>query len=95
MIVQIEKMLFVTPDEGCEHCDGTGAVLTEPEVNYAEECGCITRQLDEYENAFSHYEVIDAKHPLYAALKQLKTAHDEIEQREHNRVVSFLYKTTN
>lgn len=94
MIVQIEKMLFVTPDEGCEHCDGTGAVWIDQEVNAAKECLCITRQLDEYENAFSHYEIIDAKHKMYSALKQLKTAHDEIEQREHNRAVSFLYKTT-
>lgn len=80
MIVQIEKTLFVTPDEGCEVCDGTGAVWVDQEVNAAKECLCITQQLDEHENAFAHYEVIDAKHPLYAALKQIETAHEKIEQ---------------
>lgn len=94
MIVQIEETLFVTPEEGCQGCDGTGVVWLEREVNATEECPCITRQLDEHEPAFSHYEIIDAKHKLYAALKLLETANDEIEQREHNRVVSFLYKTT-
>lgn len=95
MIAQIGTTLFVTPDEGCEACDGTGAVWVDREVNAAEECACITRQLDEHEPAFAHYEIFDAKHALYSALKQLEKAHDEIEQHEHNRVVSFLYKTTN
>lgn len=94
MIVQIEKIIFVTPDAGCELCDETGAVWVDREVNAADECQCITRQLDEHEPAFDHYEVIDSKHKIYAALKQLEKAHEEIEQREHNRVVSFLYKTT-
>lgn len=99
MIVQIEKMLFVTPEEGCQGCDGTGVVWLEREVNATEECPCITRQLDEHEPAFSHYEVIaenenENSRKLYAALKLLENSHNEIEQREHNRVVSFLYKTT-
>ena len=99
MIAQVGTMLFVTPDAGCEVCDGTGAMWIDREVNAAEECPCITRQLDEHEPAFSHYEVIaenanENSRKLYAALKQLEKAHKEIYQREHNRVVSFLYKTT-
>lgn len=90
MIVQIEKTLFVTPDEGCEVCDGTGAVWIDRETNAAEECGCITRQLDEHDAAFAHYEVIDSKHKLYAALKQLENYDEEL-QRERNRVEALRY----
>lgn len=99
MIAQVGTVLFVTPDVGCELCDGTGAVWIDRETNAAEECGCITRQLDEHEPAFAHYEIIaenanEKSRKLYAALKQLEKAHEETEKREHNRVVSLLYKTT-
>lgn len=76
MIVQIGTTIFVTPNAGCKICEETGAVWLEREVNAAEECQCITRQLDEHESAFSHYEIIDAKHKLYAALKQIETAYE-------------------
>lgn len=90
MIVQIEKTLFVTPDAGCEGCDGTGAMWIDREVNAADECDCITRQLDEYENPFAHYEVIDASHKLYAALNQIEKFEEE-QQRERNRIEALRY----
>lgn len=82
MIVQIENTLFVTPDAGCDICDGTGAVWVDREANAAEECPCITRQLDDHEPAFANYEVIDSKHKLYDALKLLDAAHEKIEHSE-------------
>lgn len=83
MIVQIEETLFVTPEEGCQGCDGTGVVWLEREVNATEECPCITRQLDEHENPFAHYEIIDAKHEIYNALIQLEKFHDKSMQPAH------------
>ncbi len=94
MIAQVEKMLFVTPDISCEACDGTGAVWVDRDVNAAEECACIIAQIDEHEPAFSHYEIIGAKHELYKAMVELEKFHSVVERREHNRAVSFLYKTT-
>ena len=95
MIAQVGTMLFVTPDAGCEVCDGTGAMWIDREVNAAEECSCITRQLDEHEPAFSHYEVIaenanENSRKLYAALKQLEN-YEEALQRERNRVEALRY----
>lgn len=91
MIVQIDKTLFVTPNSGCKACDGTGAVWIDREVNAADECGCITRQIDEHENPFAHYEVIDASHKLYAALKQIEELEEEL-QRERNRIEALRYR---
>lgn len=85
MIAQVGTTLFVTPDEGCEICEETGAVWVDREVNAAEDCACITRQLDEHENPFSHYEVIapnayPSTKKLYEALKILERANEIIDR---------------
>lgn len=93
MIAQVEKTLFVTPDVSCEACDETGLIYTDREHNATDDCNCITRQLDEHENPFSHYEVVDANHVLYQALKQLEKFEEDA-QRERNRIAALAYKTT-
>lgn len=90
MIAQVDKTLFVTPNEGCDICDGTGAVWIDRETNAAEDCECITRQLDEHDPAFSHYEVIapnanETSKKIYAALKILERCAEIIVEREHQR----------
>lgn len=93
MIAQVEKTLFVTPDVSCEICDGTGAAWIDRDVNASDECACITLQIADHESAFSHYEIVDEKHALYPALKQLEKFEEDA-QRERNRIAALAYKTT-
>lgn len=99
MIAQVNKTLFITPDCDCELCDETGLVWTDREHNATDECPCITRQIDEHEPAFAHYEVIAQNanansRKLYAALKQIENYEEEL-QRERNRIAALRYKKTN